>query len=672
MVISNDEKRLSDYSKTKEMNIKACEQLEMCLNAINVNALSVNKERISDLNDKKKKIKEDNIKISVVAEFSSGKSTFLNSLIFKETVLESSIGETTATLYEIKCSPDNQCHIEMNGKKTDCDYENMKTLIKEKNKEFKEGSDWAQINVEIPHEMLRKGVILYDTPGFGSLNDEKMTPIIKSSLSMSDAVLLILNVDQGFKKSESEKVKNIMSAFNPESWYVILNKIDGYMDEANYGDIVNDLKEQTRRNILEVLDNKQGEIKVYTLSAKYGIGDEKKELKDMFDNFKDEFWENVIHNKEKFLKNRFDELENFKKGIINDIENTNVKMKVQLKDLENIKAAIVGQVENIGKIKDSCFGEFSNQINMINIFLKNKIKRKNDLKHKISQIIFNAAEEEIDKLSFLGSIFSQDEFKNNIIKAIESKEESINEILKEYIGDGFMGLVSFSETYNKSIENLNRLMSEFKNSGWKDSDLFAASYDEKSNEFDIKSIPYDKIRSTSGFSNSPSVDLFLGTISALKAPAMLEGMLATIGSLIGADLIAILGESAVPVIGWAIAAGTIILTIVTIKDKIEKNKQELKVKFEALSSQISSNVVGMLDDKILIKLEDGFTEVLFRIKSEIKLLEQKFTLFLNSIESPEKKEVEINILNNDIKKTSEYLECIRKVSIVNYNLKLFL
>ena len=58
-------------------------------------------EKAQELEGLKSKFKNPNLVISVVAEVSSGKSTFLNALIFKDKVLHSAPGATTATIFKI-------------------------------------------------------------------------------------------------------------------------------------------------------------------------------------------------------------------------------------------------------------------------------------------------------------------------------------------------------------------------------------------------------------------------------------------------------------------------------------------------------------------------------------------------------------------------------------------
>ena len=48
------------------------------------------------------KFSRDSVKISLLSEISSGKSTFLNALVFDKPILESKIGETTTKLFHIK------------------------------------------------------------------------------------------------------------------------------------------------------------------------------------------------------------------------------------------------------------------------------------------------------------------------------------------------------------------------------------------------------------------------------------------------------------------------------------------------------------------------------------------------------------------------------------------
>lgn len=660
-----NEQRLNNYSIIKERNITSCLELENCLKKIDINELSPFKERAKELKEKREKIEEDSIKISVAAEFSSGKSTFLNSLIFKDNVLESSIGETTSTLYEIKSSEDDKCHLDSNGEKISCGFSEIKEMIKKKNKEFKTNTKWTKVVVEIPHEKLKKGVIIFDTPGFGSLNDTIMTPIIESSLSKSDAVLLILGVDQGFKKSESEKVSRLMHAFNPDSWYIVLNKIDGYMDEDNYEELINQIKEQTKNNLLNVLDNKTGNIKIYTLSAKYAYKNDKPELKKMFEKFEDDFWKDLLLKKENFLKNRFDELKKFKKSVSEGIASINDNMNENIESLNNIIADTLKKIDKIKTDKSIYTEDLENEIKNINDFLNNKKKEKDNLRLEIASIIFSAIKVEIDKIGFWDSFSSdKEQFKKNIIKSIEKQSDKIEEKLKDFIKYIFGKLDEIVRNFNNTIEHLNSSLSDYKNYGWKESDKINVTYNPKNNEFNINFGELDKAPVSS---YDASGDLLIGSISSIGGALAFDSILGTIGAAIGVDLAAALGEAVVPILGWVLAAGTLIYTIFSISDKIEKNKEELKVKFKSISEDISYRIMENLDNKILLKLDDGFSEILYRIKAEIKNIERQFNSFLNVIENPEEKYKEIEILKNNIQKIDNYEKCISAIEFDNFN-----
>ncbi|MEM4398004.1 MAG: dynamin family protein, partial [Candidatus Woesearchaeota archaeon] len=74
---------------------------------------------------------EDKVKISVLAEVSNGKSTLLNSLLFKKKILDARIGETTAKLYYIRYNDTYKL-----DDKLASDEEELKAFIRESNEKF--------------------------------------------------------------------------------------------------------------------------------------------------------------------------------------------------------------------------------------------------------------------------------------------------------------------------------------------------------------------------------------------------------------------------------------------------------------------------------------------------------------------------------------------------------
>jgi len=159
------------------------------------------------------------LKISVLAEVSRGKSTFLNALIFKEPMLEFKNGETTANVFTIKYRKTFYKDLQKNNIKNINSasiekisrLKDIETIIHTDNKQYKD-------------------YIFYDTPGFNTTNEEKMQEMIDFSLKNSDAVIFILDISKGITKEELSQVENITSK-GIDNIIFVLNKMDTVRDE---------------------------------------------------------------------------------------------------------------------------------------------------------------------------------------------------------------------------------------------------------------------------------------------------------------------------------------------------------------------------------------------------------------------------------------------------------
>ena len=165
----------------------------------------------------------------------------------------------------------------------------------------------------MPNEHLKKGIILYDTPGFGALDEEAIIPILNKAIQSSDAVVMLLDVSQGLKKGEKNFMENTLKSIPANKRYVALNKIDAVLDED---DDENEIQEQIDKVVNDTLKelSKMGnipkeEIKHYEISAQTALTGYKKnreELLEMsgFPQFEEDLWKDLVAKKEEIFNDR--------------------------------------------------------------------------------------------------------------------------------------------------------------------------------------------------------------------------------------------------------------------------------------------------------------------------------------------------------------------------------
>lgn len=244
-------------------------------------------------------LRNDHIKLALVAEFSRGKTELINSIFFadhKRRLLPSSVGRTTMCPTEILYVPDEPPYIQLlpietrksslsveeykdalvNWTRIDLDInspdqmsEALSQLIKTRQVSEKEAKSlgfpphsldarpggmlevpqWRHAVINFPHPILKSGLVILDTPGLNALGTEPELTL--STLPSAHAVLFILAADTGVTRSDMEIWRNhVIVAINPSTQkaMAVLNKIDTMWDDLHDESIT---QENIRRQVQE-------------------------------------------------------------------------------------------------------------------------------------------------------------------------------------------------------------------------------------------------------------------------------------------------------------------------------------------------------------------------------------------------------------------------------------
>ncbi len=107
----------------------------------------------------------DSVKVAVIGEFSSGKSTLINAMLGHE-VLPNWTTECTAAITQVGFGeqPAMVVH-QADGMQVEQPLAALKEMATTRNKSF---DDIAYIEVRYPAELLKNGLIVVDTPGLNS------------------------------------------------------------------------------------------------------------------------------------------------------------------------------------------------------------------------------------------------------------------------------------------------------------------------------------------------------------------------------------------------------------------------------------------------------------------------------------------------------------------------
>lgn len=165
--------------------------------------------------------------ITVLGEFSSGKSTFINSVL-GESILPMKQRETTATITKIRSGKERKLIVNYRNGQID-EYEitnnkdkNISTYIVENFKESDNILDKVSyVALELENDILQS-VDIADTPGFNS-EFNRHTEITTEFVKYSDLVIWLFNAKQLGKASEINNLEKHCKLFKPIG---VINQID--------------------------------------------------------------------------------------------------------------------------------------------------------------------------------------------------------------------------------------------------------------------------------------------------------------------------------------------------------------------------------------------------------------------------------------------------------------
>lgn len=157
-----------------------------------------------------------NIILPLVGEFSSGKTTLINSLTDSKK-LETATKPTTATIYEVHFSSET-CHamvVEENG-----EMKKVEDIAELKNTTL---ADAKAVTVFDTNREIPASTILVDTPGLSS-PDPKHKQTLVDFLPMADAILLVTDINQQITRSLTNFIATMKLSKKPI--FLILTKSD--------------------------------------------------------------------------------------------------------------------------------------------------------------------------------------------------------------------------------------------------------------------------------------------------------------------------------------------------------------------------------------------------------------------------------------------------------------
>ena len=237
-------------------------------------------------------LKSDKLTVALVGEFSRGKTELINAIFFadfKQRLLPSDAGRTTMcptellynenqppsvkllpiatrksplTIAEYKRQPEHWTMLPLPLDRPKAMAETLMQIVKTQTVSLREAEElglynpqapqamppsdgrvqipvWRHAIINIPHPLLKQGLVVLDTPGLNSLGTEPELTL--GMLPAAHAVLFVLAADAGVTKSDLDVWNNhvcVAKRSPSDARIVVLNKVDTLWDELRTPDMV--------------------------------------------------------------------------------------------------------------------------------------------------------------------------------------------------------------------------------------------------------------------------------------------------------------------------------------------------------------------------------------------------------------------------------------------------
>ena len=178
--------------------------------------------------DREKLFTEPEYFVTIVGEFSSGKSSILNRLFFgeKDTIPTAIIPETYL-VNEIRHGDLLSAVLVSGGVEKDIDVADISEVSKKESATSKN----CMIKMTCPDDFLADKVVFVDTPGVNSIN-ESHTNITFGYLPKSQFILFVVDINHGgLTRSEIDFIKNKVFTVTQNNIFILINKSDSVIAE---------------------------------------------------------------------------------------------------------------------------------------------------------------------------------------------------------------------------------------------------------------------------------------------------------------------------------------------------------------------------------------------------------------------------------------------------------
>lgn len=269
----------------KEINRRLLDIISEVKDTESIKSYPIYMNVLSDMEDE---IKNNEFKITVVGEFSSGKSTFLNAIIGKD-ILPHGVKETTATVTYIHNVPTsdalyNKAIIHFSDKSLEDqtldignDRNALVDYVTTSERQYHVVKDIVSVDIYVHFADIEEPIVLIDTPGMNGVADGHRD-ITLHEIRHSHASICLFHI-RGIGQSDLDFIKELMRY--QQTVFFVLNAIDDIrLEEETYEERMQKFNEDITKYVYE---SKQKPEYVFGISALKALVARDKEIKRLYD-----------------------------------------------------------------------------------------------------------------------------------------------------------------------------------------------------------------------------------------------------------------------------------------------------------------------------------------------------------------------------------------------------
>ena len=384
-----------------------------------------NNQALNSINSFKEEVKSDlTYSVTVLGEFSSGKSSMINKVFLNENILPEKSTPTTAILTTIRYGKEKLLKIHFKDGTTQKYKDNFsENLLKNVSTDSNGKNPEKVKEAELfwPSDILSEGVIIVDTPGLNDPNKNREN-ITMQYLDKTDSIIYLTNSTQPWSQSVKEFVEeNIFTKERAKKLFILLNYWD-MVPEQERDEVYSYVKNQLHNSIEYI--SKREEIEKIDIHDLIPISCKTDNIYGL-DKFKKNLWDFLITIKgNQILEQKYDKFDRLKKSVIKTL---NEKSEIQSKKTEEINLKITELENEALKFKQSV-DQYKKRIKpQINIFFKELENELDEYYTNIQKIIIKRITLDIHTEKNVNGINQL--IKRSIIRSFSMNENKLNKIL---------------------------------------------------------------------------------------------------------------------------------------------------------------------------------------------------------------------------------------------------